>query len=108
MGESRHQGTKAASPAEAPGEAAPDTCGEPELCAEERERRRGGIGRVDPLVAGDEDVEGDATFGGEALRKVVADHSQPVVQWKVTEGNKESRKMAVLTPEGVQCIGVRA
>ncbi len=35
MDESRHQGSEAASPAEAPGEAAPEARGEPELRAEE-------------------------------------------------------------------------
>ena len=48
------------------------------------------------------------TFGGEARRKAAAINGRPVVQWEVPEGNKEGRKVAVLTPKGVLHIGVRA
>jgi hypothetical protein len=106
MGESRHQGSEAASPAKAPGEAAPDARGEPK--DRDRVRRQEEARRPDPPLASGGDVERNMTFGGEARRKAAANNGRPVVQWEVPEVNKEGRKVAVLTPKGVLRIGVRA
>ncbi len=66
MGESRHQESEAASPAEAPGEAAPEARGEPELHAEECRHLREGIGKSDPSLTSSKGTVREATLGGEA------------------------------------------
>ncbi len=78
------------------------------LEAEDRVRRQEEARRPDPPLASGGDVERNMTFGGEARRKAAANNGRPVVKWEVPEGNKEGRKVVVLTPKGVLRIGVRA
>ncbi len=68
----------------------------------------GGVGVADPAPTVRRGAEGDAVFGGETHREAAAGGGRAAAEREVQERDEGRRNMAVLTPEGGQCISVRA
>jgi hypothetical protein len=102
MGERRHQGREAASPAMAPGEAALEAFADRN--ADTGKRRSGK--RIHRTSS--EGAVRDATLGGNAHQGTAVGNGRPMVHREDPEDNREGKRVAVLTPEGVLRIGMRA
>jgi hypothetical protein len=63
-----------------------------------------GVEVADPAPTVRRGAEGDEVFGGETYREAAAGVGRAAAQREVQESGEGCRNLAVLNPEGVQCI----
>jgi hypothetical protein len=100
MGESRHQGSEAACPTEAP--ATPKARGKPELRAEEHSHWQEKNGEKDPALTGSEGAMRDGTLSSEVHQGREEGGRQPMTRWSDPARGIEGYRAAFLTPESQQ------